>query len=281
MSNTRDVVHYKLQQLSDVEADGIAPGQGLSWNGSKFVPATLGGASGTYALPTASASVKGGIQVGAGLTMTGDVLSVTGSSGSDSSGSGLGYDQTWQNMSASRTQDTIYQNTTGAPICVKITGPTQAFGGLEVSVDGTTWLETDTWDHTQSGPSSAYATLIVPPLHYYRLWHAAFDLWVELRGSGTGGTGGSTTGVSLDQGHNNIGSFCWVCLTSTQNETFNPGTTIAGNRIVPAGLLLDDHNSASFQTGSPLTGTWRILGKLTTQAYFDGTSSGTLAQRIA
>lgn len=37
---------------------------------------------GDYVLPTASATVKGGIKVGSGLTMTGDVLSATGGGGS-------------------------------------------------------------------------------------------------------------------------------------------------------------------------------------------------------
>lgn len=69
MSNTKDVVHFKLSTLSDVEVGGIAAGQGLSWNGSKFVPATLGGAGGTYALPIASASLLGGVKVGANLAI--------------------------------------------------------------------------------------------------------------------------------------------------------------------------------------------------------------------
>ena len=69
MSNTKDVVHFKLSTLSDVEVGGIAAGQGLSWNGSKFVPATLGGAGGTYALPIASGSLLGGVKVGANLAI--------------------------------------------------------------------------------------------------------------------------------------------------------------------------------------------------------------------
>lgn len=37
-----------------------------------------------YSLPTASATVKGGIKVGTGLTMDGEVLSVTGGGTADS-----------------------------------------------------------------------------------------------------------------------------------------------------------------------------------------------------
>ena len=37
-----------------------------------------GGGGGTYHLPTASASVKGGVKIGTGLSMEGDVLNATG-----------------------------------------------------------------------------------------------------------------------------------------------------------------------------------------------------------
>ena len=39
------------------------------------------GGGGSYTLPTASASTKGGVKIGSGLTMTGEVLSVTGGGG--------------------------------------------------------------------------------------------------------------------------------------------------------------------------------------------------------
>jgi hypothetical protein len=44
------------------------------------------GSSGGYTLPTASDTVKGGVKIGSGLTMTGEVLSATGGSGSASWG---------------------------------------------------------------------------------------------------------------------------------------------------------------------------------------------------
>ena len=40
-----------------------------------------GGGGGSYHLPTASASVKGGVKIGTGLSMDGDVLNVTGGGG--------------------------------------------------------------------------------------------------------------------------------------------------------------------------------------------------------
>lgn len=58
----------------------------LNWNipfiKKNGVRSTLGKelAASTYTLPTASAGVKGGVKIGNGLTMTGEVLSVTGGS---------------------------------------------------------------------------------------------------------------------------------------------------------------------------------------------------------
>ena len=43
--------------------------------------AMSGGGGGGYTLPTASAEIKGGVKIGSGLTMTGEVLSVTGGGG--------------------------------------------------------------------------------------------------------------------------------------------------------------------------------------------------------
>ena len=40
-----------------------------------------GGGGGSYELPTASATVKGGVKIGSGLQMTGEVLSATGGGG--------------------------------------------------------------------------------------------------------------------------------------------------------------------------------------------------------
>lgn len=59
----------------------------LNWNipfiKKNGVRSTLGKelAGSSYSLPTASAEVKGGVKIGFGLTMTGDVLSVSGGSG--------------------------------------------------------------------------------------------------------------------------------------------------------------------------------------------------------
>jgi hypothetical protein len=52
-------------------------GQIVRYNGEAWVQLTAGGGGGgDYTLPTASASVKGGVRIGSGLSMTGQVLSV-------------------------------------------------------------------------------------------------------------------------------------------------------------------------------------------------------------
>jgi len=89
----------------------------------------------------------------------------------------LGLGQTWQNVAASRTHTTSYQNTTGKPIVVSITN-TSTFRDFEVSTDNITWLKVQ----AIGGGASRSPTVIVPPSHYYRVnGSTAFDSWTELR----------------------------------------------------------------------------------------------------
>lgn len=53
MSNVKDLVGYQLRELDDVNTAGITIGQGLVWNGSLFVPGSVG-STGT-APPSATA----------------------------------------------------------------------------------------------------------------------------------------------------------------------------------------------------------------------------------
>ena len=99
---------------------------------------------------------------------------------------GLGVDQTWQDVTTSRSTATIYQNNTGRPIIVSILGG--AFSG------GTTWFEVST-----NNFFSPYVTIggtldhdghsqmggVIPSSHYYRLRvvNGGFTIskWAELR----------------------------------------------------------------------------------------------------
>ena len=95
--------------------------------------------------------------------------------------SGLGVGQTWQDMSASRSIGTSYQNTTGKPISVSVSGYGTA-GGVpmaQVSVDGSTWVSV-VW---RSDAAVNTASFIVPDGGYYRIVNltAVSGGWAELR----------------------------------------------------------------------------------------------------
>ena len=86
----------------------------------------------------------------------------------------LGEGQTWQNVKASRSSGTTYQNTTGKPIMVAI----QADGDTrepQVSSDGVTFV--DLGDHN----FAANISFVVPAGHYYRLSGGSIEYWAELR----------------------------------------------------------------------------------------------------
>jgi len=90
----------------------------------------------------------------------------------------IGYGQTWQDLTGSRSAATSYQNTTGKPITVAVgnTG-SGSFGYLDVSTDNANWVTVGTL-HPNTGMS---AMAVVPNNHYYRLtnWNGTF--WSELR----------------------------------------------------------------------------------------------------
>lgn len=88
----------------------------------------------------------------------------------------LGQGQTWQNVTASRVGSfTSYQNTTGRPIGVSISSPTN--GALQVSTNNSTWVEVA--DASTAAGISIFT--IVPADHYYRFAGATIDNWAELR----------------------------------------------------------------------------------------------------
>lgn len=91
----------------------------------------------------------------------------------------LGVNQTWQDVSASRTRNTSYQNTTGRAIQVNISGSSAAT--VQTSSNGSTWVSLGVL-----GAPGAFAmafTPIIPDQHYYRVNGGSIDpsTWVELR----------------------------------------------------------------------------------------------------
>lgn len=94
----------------------------------------------------------------------------------------IGWGQTWQDMSGSRTSNTAYQNTTGRPIQISVGWALSNAAELKVSSDGTTYVTV-----TYTAYSSDYhdvAPIIIPDDHYYKLEGTGtivIGRWAELR----------------------------------------------------------------------------------------------------
>ena len=90
----------------------------------------------------------------------------------------IGYGQTWQDVTALRARDTVYINSTGAPIMISIYGET-AGRSLSISTNGVDWLNVGGLGG--SGDRETIS-LIVPNGHRYMLAGSInLDYWVELR----------------------------------------------------------------------------------------------------
>jgi len=92
----------------------------------------------------------------------------------------VGLNQTWQDVAASRSIGTSYQNTTGKPIFVSVSGYGSS-GGVpmaQVSVDGSTWI-TVVW---RSDAAVNTASFVVPNNSYYRIVNLSVVSggWAEL-----------------------------------------------------------------------------------------------------
>lgn len=94
----------------------------------------------------------------------------------------LGVNQTWQDMSGSRTSNTAYQNTTGRPIQISVGWALSNVAEIKVSSDGTNYVTV-----TYTSYSSDYhdvAPIIIPDDHYYKLEGSGtitIGRWAELR----------------------------------------------------------------------------------------------------
>jgi hypothetical protein len=89
----------------------------------------------------------------------------------------IGVGQTWQDVSGSRAHSTSYQNTTGKPIQVAITGASNQ-RNIEVSVNNSTWVTVG----QTSGQNNQANCFIVPSAHYYQVnGNTTFNFWAELR----------------------------------------------------------------------------------------------------
>ena len=93
----------------------------------------------------------------------------------------VGVNQTWQNLTASRTTGTVYQNTTGRPIMVAISRDSTGVELFEISTDGISF-STLMFNGSQGSDTSRFQP-IIPNLLYYRYSGGAAGTtdWWELR----------------------------------------------------------------------------------------------------
>lgn len=90
----------------------------------------------------------------------------------------LGVEQTWQNMTGSRAQNTTYTNTTGRPIMVSISTGTASTSSL--LVDGL--VASSVFVTGASGGNLSVGAVIVPNGSTYRFNSPnAAGAWLELR----------------------------------------------------------------------------------------------------
>ena len=94
----------------------------------------------------------------------------------------IGWSQTWQDVSSSRSTNTAYQNTTGKPIMIAVAWGLSTYAEIQISSDGTTYVvcSSTNW----SSDNHDVASFIVPDDHYYKLAGTGtitINRWVELR----------------------------------------------------------------------------------------------------
>ena len=102
----------------------------------------------------------------------------------DANVTGLGFNQTWQNLTASRSFNTIYQNTTGIPIAVNVTGVPAVDSTMIFQVSSNSDMSSSVQlggQFDNNGQTSISA--IIPDDQYYRVsvFSAPLTAWAELR----------------------------------------------------------------------------------------------------
>ena len=99
----------------------------------------------------------------------------------------LGVGQQWQNVSASRTGSTSYQNTTGRPIeiVIRAASTVSSTRRVEASANNSTWVQVGTLPGSGQTPVQP-TSVVIPDGWYYRV-NGTFDypgsdsFWAELR----------------------------------------------------------------------------------------------------
>jgi len=95
---------------------------------------------------------------------------------------GVGDGQQWYNMTGSRSMGTSYQNTTGRAIMVSVATVISTEKFLQVSTDGSSWVNIGTLGGHGGINDSGASQAIVPAGHYYKATGGlAIVAWAELR----------------------------------------------------------------------------------------------------
>ena len=93
----------------------------------------------------------------------------------------IGVGQEWEDVLSSRVANTSYQNTTGKPIMVAISGRNDSNPEVQVSTDEVAWVEIGQFNDNVSGAVVSEISFIVPDEHYYRVTGTGATVWTELR----------------------------------------------------------------------------------------------------
>jgi hypothetical protein len=110
----------------------------------------------------------------------GNVLTSDGTTWVSGTGTGIGVNQTWQNMLASRTRGTNYTNNTGKPIQVNITAQNITAQVMTLTIDGV--IAAQAWGEFTT--MQVNISCIVPNGSVYRMDNATTGtifIWAELR----------------------------------------------------------------------------------------------------
>jgi len=95
---------------------------------------------------------------------------------------GVGDGQQWYNMAGSRSMGTSYQNTTGRAIMVSVATVISTEKFLQVSHNGSSWVNIGTFGGHGGINDSGASQAIVPAGHYYKATGGlAIVAWAELR----------------------------------------------------------------------------------------------------
>ena len=91
----------------------------------------------------------------------------------------LGYGQTWQVVTGSRSMSTTYYNTTGKPIIAVVSFTVRSSNGCSITVDG---IQVDGHTETNASPDVVTLIAIIPPGSSYSAATAdTYNSWTELR----------------------------------------------------------------------------------------------------